>query len=117
MCIRDRYSRLAVGVDKKELRKIERVRAKVTVGSLPAHHRLDVNFDFNIESYVDRDGRRIDQAAADRVLGGWIRIYKSGKLIGEYKRAIHSNMDKVEWGDDNVTPASDIETSKRNLKQ
>ena len=112
-----RYSRLAVGVDKKDLVKIERVRATVDVESLLAHHRLDVDFDFHIESYVDRDGRRIDQAAADRVLGAWIRIYQQDKVIGEYTRSFHNSMDNIKWSDENPTPAMNVEAKKRNLKQ
>ena len=101
------YVKLGLGYDKEDVAKVQRIRAEVDLPDLDAGTRLDIDFDFVIESYVDRDGSKVDGAAADRVLGSWIRIFKGDQMIGDYIATDHSKIKKVKWGDDGVFKVKD----------
>lgn len=107
------YARLAVGAKRSELVRTQRFRAEGTFPEINPKGRAELTFEFNIERYVDRDGGKVDGTATDRVLGAWIRVYKGGKMVGEFKRAFESKFDEIKWSDEGLSKASKVKTTTK----
>lgn len=75
------FTGMAVG--QKPVARLETVAGSLVVPRIEAGGRIDFFRSFNIEMYIDRDGGKTDEAAADKVRGVRLRIYKDGKVIGE----------------------------------
>lgn len=73
----------AMAVGEKANSRLQTVAGSLDVPKIDAGGRIDFFRDFNIEMYIDRDGGKTDEAAADKVRGVRLRIYKDGKVIGE----------------------------------
>lgn len=75
------FTGIAVGAEKRS--QLEAVAGRLEVPRIEAGGRIDFFRRFNTEMYIDRDGGKTDEAAADKVRGVRLRIYKGGVLIGE----------------------------------
>ena len=76
------YAKLAVGYKKQD--KLQTFAGKVSKLKLDSKGRLEFNFPFVLNAYVDRDGGRVDQAAKDSVIGIRVRVFKGDKQLDEY---------------------------------
>ena len=95
---RNKYFGLAVGADKES--ELEVIAGELKNHSIPVKGRVDFERTFSTEFYIDRDGSRKDAAAEDQVIGVKIRVYKAGKLLGEYSHGVDTDrMAKVKWRD------------------
>jgi len=75
------FTGMAVGAEKRS--QLEAVAGRLEVPRIEAGGRIDFFRRFNTEMYIDRDGGKTDEAAADKVRGVRLRIYKGDVLLGE----------------------------------
>jgi hypothetical protein len=75
------FTGMAVGAEKRS--QLETVAGRLAVPRIEAGGRIDFFRRFNTEMYIDRDGGKTDEAAADKVRGVRLRIYKGEVLLGE----------------------------------
>lgn len=75
------FTGMAVGAEKRS--QLETVAGRLAVPRIEAGGRIDFFRRFNTEMYIDRDGGKTDEAAADKVRGVRLRIYKGDVLLGE----------------------------------
>mgnify|MGYP003633923039 CR=1 FL=1 len=103
----NRYAALASGTKKTD--KVQTIPGKVTGVSIPAEGRVEFIPRFDIHSYVDRDGGRVDQAAKDSVIGIRIRIYKGDQLLHEYIDSEDSSrMKHANWSGTKASKATPL---------
>ncbi|MEM7015651.1 MAG: hypothetical protein AAF585_29680 [Verrucomicrobiota bacterium] len=110
------YAKLAVGYSKKDVVKTQLIRASATFEAIAPQGRAEIEFEFDTESYVDRDGSKVDGAAQDRVLGVWVKIYQGDVKIGEEKSSLHSNFSNVDFEKERKpTPARNVRSKTKAL--
>jgi len=99
----NRFTRMATGGEVRA--RNQTIAGKLEPLTIPAGGRHDFERTVNTEFYIDRDGGRTDEAATDKMIGVRIRVYKNGKVVGEYVNGENDKkMADIKWQD---TPASE----------
>ena len=100
--VNNRFTRLAVGGEKTD--KLQTIAGKIEKVNIPAAGRHDFKRTFHTQFYIDRDGGRTDEAAQDKIIGVRIRVYKDGKVLGEYVEGEDDDaMEKISWQDEKAS--------------
>jgi hypothetical protein len=90
------FTGMAVGAGKRS--QLETVAGRLEVPRIEAGGRIDFLRRFNTEMYIDRDGGKTDEAAADKVRGVRLRVYKGDVLLGEESAgASGRKVDDIPW--------------------
>lgn len=96
--VNNRFVGLAVGADK--VAKIQTIAGTTGEIDIAAGGRFDFKREFDIHSYIDRDGGVTDEAASDKVIGVRLRVYKGDQIVGEFVEAEDDHlMDRTTWQD------------------
>jgi hypothetical protein len=95
------YRKYSVG-ERATVADIKQYRGEVMAEAIRDGGRVDIDYNFDLHYYVDRDGGRVDESARDRYVGLWVRAYYGEALAGEYKKELHDRMRGAEW--DDATP-------------
>lgn len=103
------FTGMAVGAEKRS--QLEAVAGRLEVPRIEAGGRIDFFRRFNTEMYIDRDGGKTDEAAADKVRGVRLRIYKGEVLLGEETAGEEGReVDDIPW--QNAEPSGETVVKK-----
>lgn len=111
--IKGTYVGLAVGQSKKELTKFQRITTESSFALIKPKGRAELKFEFDIESYVDKDCVSVDGTGNDRVLGVRVRIYQGKTLLDDWSRSLSITAKKIKWDAENTGEARNVILSTR----